>query len=152
MAQSLNFSFTDYADGTRPLYSFAIEAEEDATPVDPMTSAIYGTVFIDNDANGAVNYEEDDAALGATIRLLDASGNLLETTQVVSGGGYQFLNLAAGDYIVEFPTEFNGRPLITPGQGNDADADSDADNHQNPLSSKRLKHPRCPCRLMLLSF
>jgi|GEM_PF-4706645 len=129
----LEFTFTDRADGTGELFSFEIDdqqGEEPETPVDPpvdpMTGTIFGSVFVDKDGDGTVDFAQDDAASGATVHLLDGDGAVLDSTQVTSSGDYQFLNLAAGDYIIEFPTEFEGNTLVAPDQGAE-DADSDVD-------------------------
>jgi len=83
--------------------------------------------FVWQDLNG--NGVQDAGELGisnVTVRLLDASSNLLTTATTDAQGHYAFSNLLAATYLVEFvaPT---GMTFTAQGQGTNNLLDSDAD-------------------------
>jgi protocatechuate 3,4-dioxygenase beta subunit len=62
--------------------------------------SVSGRVFLDLNGNAA--YDAGDTLLaGVTIRLLDGSGNLLQTTTTDANGDYAFTALTPGVYSVE---------------------------------------------------
>ncbi len=97
----------------------------DASLQDPCDASIAGTIFMDNNDN---SFQDggDMTLAGVPVTLLDGDGNVVETTTTDADGNYLFDELAAGDYVVDFPTEFEGKTLVTQDVGNPAD-DSDAD-------------------------
>ncbi|PWK62724.1 Hint domain-containing protein [Roseicyclus mahoneyensis] len=103
--------------------------EVDAGYADPMTSAILGRVF--NDTNGDDTEFTDGGGFepgieGVSVQLLDRSGNVVQSTQTDAFGLYSFQGLAAGDYVVKFPTELGKLGLVAKDVG-DFTGDSDAD-------------------------
>ena len=62
-------------------------------------ASITGVVFIDPNENCVYESGEQPIA-GVSVQLLDASGNVLATTQTDSQGRYRFDNLAPGTYAV----------------------------------------------------
>lgn len=96
----------------------------DAGLVDPGTASISGRIFMDNNDN-----DQDDNEMGVggvTVTLLDSDGNVVATTTTAADGSYTFSDLDAGDYVVDFPTEVDGKVLVNQNVGPDA-TDSDAD-------------------------
>ena len=63
------------------------------------TGSIGDTIWNDLDGDGVLDANEDGIA-GVTVKLLDAAGNVLETTVTDGNGNYSFDNLPAGDYVV----------------------------------------------------
>ncbi|MBF9031911.1 hypothetical protein HKCCE3408_16040 [Rhodobacterales bacterium HKCCE3408] len=61
-------------------------------------ASISGRVFYDADGDGID--EGDVGSFGNSIRLLDASNNLVLITTTDADGGYSFVNLTPGDYRV----------------------------------------------------
>ena len=98
----------------------------DAGVINPL-AGLGDFVFKDLDGNGQQDGGEPGVD-GVVVNLLDGSGapTGLSTT-TADGGLYQFDNLEAGDYIVEFVNDPNMGMLFTqPNEGDDA-TDSDAD-------------------------
>ena len=81
-------------------------------------------VFRDTNGNGLQDTGEPGVP-GATVKLLDASGNVLATTTTDAGGHYQFLGLAPGSYRVGFVAP-DGVGFTAPNVGSDDAIDSDA--------------------------
>ncbi|MBU2958958.1 SdrD B-like domain-containing protein [Paracoccus sp. 1_MG-2023] len=102
----------------------ATTTDVDAGVKDPGTAAIEGRIFVDANDN-AVDDAETGVA-GVTVRLLTATGALVATTVTAADGSYQFEDLDAGDYVVEFPKSINGRVLVDANAGDDDTIDSDA--------------------------
>ncbi|WP_270935706.1 SdrD B-like domain-containing protein [Falsiroseomonas oryzae] len=78
------------------------------------------------DANG--NGQQDDGEAGlanVTVRLLDAFGEVVDTTQTDADGNYAFTNLPPGIYSVEFVTPQGYALTSADAPGSDA-VDSDA--------------------------
>jgi hypothetical protein len=75
--------------------------------------SVGGTVWNDADNNGLIGTAEAGIA-GATVQLLDSTGNVVQTTTTGADGKYTFGNLAAGSYKVRLPaTDFTGSgPLV----------------------------------------
>lgn len=63
-------------------------------------SSISGELFNDPDTDGLVDAGETGRYAGVTVRLLDASSNVVDTTQTDGSGVYTFTGLVAGDYTV----------------------------------------------------
>jgi hypothetical protein len=82
-------------------------------------------VWYDADNDGVQDAGESGAS-GVTVRLLDGSGQLLQTTTTDGAGQYHFFGLAAGNYRVQFVAPF-GYQFSPQGQGGDTALDSDAD-------------------------
>lgn len=64
-----------------------------------LPASVKGTVFYDRNDNGIQDAGENGIA-GATVELLDSSGNFLALTLTDADGEYCFENLAAGTYSV----------------------------------------------------
>ena len=99
--------------------------DNDAGVEDPGTASLAGRVFCDENDNSVDDAEPGVG--GVTVRLLDADGNELATTETAADGSYEFTGLAAGDYKVDFPTVVDGKVLVDSNQGGDDTIDSDAD-------------------------
>lgn len=84
------------------------------------------------DTNGDGIQDAGEPGLsGVTVKLYDASNNLLGTTTTDNNGNYYFNEMPAGDYYVEF-TAPNGYVFAPKDQGGDDEKDSDA----NPNTGK----------------
>ncbi|HDD23815.1 MAG TPA: DUF11 domain-containing protein, partial [Chloroflexi bacterium] len=100
---------------------------EQASVTDHVVVAVLGDrVWLDSNTNGIQDASETGGVSGATVRLYDASSNLITSTQTDAGGSYQITGLGAGTYFLEFlpPTNYYISPQD---QGSDDTADSDAD-------------------------
>jgi uncharacterized repeat protein (TIGR01451 family) len=88
-------------------------------------ASIGDTVWEDLNANGVQDAGEPGID-AVTVNLLDASGNVLDTTTTNASGFYQFTDLTPGDYAVEVvaPAGYSITPLD---QGTDDTVDSDVD-------------------------
>ena len=71
-----------------------------------------------------------------TVRLLDSSNTVVNTTQTVADGTYQFTNVSPGTYRVEFVAPM-GTAFTTQDQGGNDNLDSDAD----PTSGRTATFP-----------
>ncbi|WP_208300297.1 SdrD B-like domain-containing protein [Prosthecobacter fusiformis] len=85
-------------------------------------------VWQDLDRDGVQDAGEPGIA-GVTVTLLDENDVVIGTTITDGTGFYEFLNLAPGDYRVQFPANLNGGNLVLTGldQGGTDGTDSDAD-------------------------
>ncbi|AFZ28073.1 conserved repeat protein [Cylindrospermum stagnale PCC 7417] len=85
-------------------------------------------VWHDINANGIQDAGEVGIA-EAGVNLLNASGNVIATTNTDADGLYSFSNLQPGDYKVQFvqPNGFNGVSPVN--QGGDDSIDADADTN-----------------------
>ncbi|OKH38898.1 hypothetical protein NIES2101_35770 [Calothrix sp. HK-06] len=81
-------------------------------------------VFEDKNANGIQEAGEAGIA-NATVKLLDAVGNVITTTTTNANGLYSFANLRPGDYKVQFvqPDGFNGVSVANVGANDEIDSD-----------------------------
>lgn len=88
---------------------------------------ISGTVF--EDLSGAVGlFDGEDRVLeGATVRLLDATGAVVETAVTDAAGVYAFDALAAGDYTVEVVNPVAGSEFTAQDAGGPEDESRDSD-------------------------
>lgn len=98
------------------------------------TYSIGNYVWSDDDNSGHVNDSETGIG-GVLLELLDASGNVLQTTTSDANGYYLFDDLAAGDYRVRIAaSNFSG---VLEGYGpstgalEESDPDSDGDQNDN---------------------
>ena len=87
-----------------------------------------GTIgdFVWNDLNqNGIQDAGEPGLAGVTVELQDSAGNTLASTSTDADGLYNFANLTAGDYRIEFitPDGFDASPRQ---QGNDSAIDSDA--------------------------
>ena len=82
-------------------------------------------VWQDANANGLQDGLETTGIPNVTVNLLDAFSNLIATTTTNASGNYIFTGLAAGTYIIEFPTSQSGLGLSPSYVGTDRDIDSD---------------------------
>ncbi len=80
-------------------------------------------VWNDQNANGVQDAGEPGLA-GVTVRLLDAAGTQLATTETAADGSYRFENLPTGSYIVA-TTAPEGFTLTVRGSGSVTDSDVD---------------------------
>ncbi len=92
--------------------------------VDPADASLAGRVFFDANQDDVDNSEAGVA--GVVVDLLDADGELVDTTVTAADGSYAFTNLAAGDYIVDFPVEVDGATVVGQNAGTNDAIDSDA--------------------------
>jgi len=84
----------------------------------PCDSYIMGFKFVDRNHNGQWDSNEANARLGGvTIELLDASGNVIQTTTTNANGLYYFLNVPPGTYTVreQVPAGWLQTAPTTPG-------------------------------------
>ncbi|WP_288381919.1 SdrD B-like domain-containing protein, partial [uncultured Massilia sp.] len=95
------------------------------TPVAVKRGSIGDTVWEDNNYNG-IRDSGEAGIKGVTVKLLDASGKVLETTVTDSNGKYLFDNLNAGSYRVEV-VEPSGYYVTKPNVGSNDGIDSDID-------------------------
>ncbi|MFT8246903.1 SdrD B-like domain-containing protein, partial [Roseomonas sp. BN140053] len=94
-----------------------------------------GFVFTDTDGNGIRGVGEAGLA-GATVRLLDAGGNVVGTTATASDGRYSFAGVAPGTYQLQFVAP-DGTVFTARDAGSNDAADSDADptsGRSNPFT------------------
>lgn len=78
-------------------------------------ATISGTVFFDDNRDGSNDAGETTGIGSVRIELYDASGTtLIESTDTLADGSYQFTDLAAGDYVIR---------QIQPGQFTSTSAD-----------------------------
>ncbi|KAB2964537.1 SdrD B-like domain-containing protein [Zoogloea sp.] len=78
-----------------------------------------------SDSNGNGIQDAGEAGIpGATVKLLDASGNVVATTQTDANGNYLFKDLTPGSYAVQFTAPAGCGFTIKDAGGNDA-VDSD---------------------------
>jgi uncharacterized protein (DUF2141 family) len=98
-----------------------VSEDNDAGVEDPGTASLAGKVFMDNNDNN-VEDAGDMAVAGVTVTLSNG-----QTAVTDANGEYEFTGLAAGDYTVTFPTEFEGKTLVDSNVGGDDTIDSDAD-------------------------
>ncbi|WP_456432615.1 SdrD B-like domain-containing protein, partial [Nitratifractor sp.] len=90
----------------------------------PLVGAIGDTVWMDENMNGL--QDEDHPMEGIHVILRDADGKIVDQTDTDANGHYEFDNLDAGDYVVEFP---EGYYYTQPHQGDDPAVDSDVDRN-----------------------
>lgn len=91
----------------------------------PQPGALEGRLFQDLNDDSVDNSEPGVG--GVTVTLYAADGTtVVATTTTAADGSYYFGNLAAGNYIVGFPTSVNGKVLVDANAGADDTVDSDA--------------------------
>jgi hypothetical protein len=105
--------------------SFAIGFSANATCT-TATARIGNLVYKDNNADGFFN-GGDERIEGATVKLLNASGTVLETKTTNSNGNYSFTGLLPGDYKVMFNTPTGCLPSVKTGNASDG-VNNDNDN------------------------
>lgn len=86
-------------------------------------ASIGDRVWSDNNGNGIQDAGEAGVA-GATVKLLDAGGNVVATTQTDANGNYLFKDLVPGAYSVQFTAPAGCAFTLKDAGGNDA-LDSD---------------------------
>ncbi len=86
-------------------------------------AALGDLVFEDRNADGLQDDGEAGIA-GATVKLLDPDGTVLDTTTTDADGFYLFDNLPPGDYQVMFVTPDGFDGVSPAGQGSDPNLDS----------------------------
>ena len=123
---------TVWKNGEAATDKFILGAGETVTDVDGGIEAasfadavIEGRLFADTNGNGID--ENARGVAGVKVDLLDGSGGLLASTTSAENGSYIFDGLLAGDYVVRFPTEADGKTLTSQNAGSDDTLDSDAD-------------------------
>ncbi len=98
-------------------------------------------VFLDNNRDGVQN-AGDSAVAGATVELLNATGNTINPRTVTTGadGKYLFTGLTAGNYVVRFTRPANS--TVVPTESNKAgvadDVDSDAVRSSDSVSNASI--------------
>jgi len=135
-----NDSDADVVTGETSQFELSIDEAErqiDAGLVvsDTGDAEIAGRVFMDSDDDNQDNGEMGVG--GVTVTLLNGDGSATgRTTTTADDGSYEFTGLNAGDYIVDFPTEVDGKVLVDSNVGNDAtDSDADQGNGQTGVIS-----------------
>ncbi len=90
-------------------------------------ATVSGTVF--EDLSGTVGlFDGEDIVLpGATVRLLDDTGTVVDTAVTDATGGYAFDALAEGDYTVEVVNPIAGSEFTAQDAGGPEDEDRDSD-------------------------
>lgn len=88
-------------------------------------SAIGDYVWIDDDKDGIQDQNEEPFA-DISVKLLDPSGNVLDSTLTNENGYYEFVGLDAGTYGIQFTAPLN-YSFTNPGAGGDDALDSDPD-------------------------
>ncbi|MEL7528046.1 MAG: SdrD B-like domain-containing protein, partial [Pseudomonadota bacterium] len=77
------------------------------------TAVIAGRYFCDDDADDLDT--EDPSVPGALVTLLTADGAVVARTKTDADGNYEFTDLAAGDYVVQFATDdAPGKAFVSP--------------------------------------
>ncbi|MCL4394698.1 MAG: carboxypeptidase regulatory-like domain-containing protein, partial [Chloroflexi bacterium] len=97
---------------------------------------VYGSIgdFVWNDLNGnGVQDAGEPGVGGVTVNLLNASGQVIATTTTDSNGKYEFTNLAAGTYAVQFVAP-GGYAFTQYLQGGDTAKNSDANSASSGTS------------------
>ncbi|MCH2081055.1 MAG: PKD domain-containing protein, partial [Saprospiraceae bacterium] len=118
----------------RAIYACGGVGCDDATS-DPVTLTITAVaslgdfVWEDTDADGIQDTGENGID-NVTVNLLDESGNQIATTITAGGGFYNFDNLCAGNYIIEFINPGNGF-IFTEQLNNDSKDPNDSDADEN---------------------
>ncbi|MEO0656047.1 MAG: SdrD B-like domain-containing protein [Pseudomonadota bacterium] len=119
-------SDVDPATGQTATFSLALgenKTDVDAGVVDPGTASIAGRIFCDENDNSVDDAEPGVG--GVTVTLL-SGGLVVGTTVTEADGSYIFENLDAGDYVVDFPTDVDGKILVDANVGGNDTVDSDA--------------------------
>jgi len=94
-------------------------------------AAIGNYVWLDTDKDGVADKDESGVA-DIIVKLLDAAGNLVDTTLTDSDGHFEFLALP-GDYQLEF-VPMEGMEFTLQNQGDDSlDSDVDPENGRTAL-------------------
>jgi serine-aspartate repeat-containing protein C/D/E len=114
------------ASGTSWAYSLApgqTNLTVDAGLVDGKRASLGDRVWIDANDNGVQDSGEASLA-GVTVRLLNASGQVIATQLTDASGNYLFTGLAAGQYAVQVVAP-NGYKFTTANAGTNDASDSD---------------------------
>jgi hypothetical protein len=117
--------------GNTAVFAFSQDGSDVVFDAGYVTSGQSGSSSIGDrvwlDLNGDGVQDPGEAGLdGVIVRLLDSQGNVIATTTTAAGGFYQFNNLSAGTYAVQFVAP-SGYAFSARGQGSDTGLDSDAD-------------------------
>ncbi len=90
-----------------------------------LRSVLGNYVWLDQDRDGIQDAGESGRG-GITVRLLNCSGTVLDTTTTSSSGSYAFAGLPSGNYMLEFVLP-SGYTFTQRDQGGNDGLDSDAD-------------------------
>jgi SdrD B-like domain len=93
--------------------------------VTPLRYAVGNRVWLDQNSDGI--QQPDEPAGSATVSLLTDTGNLVATTTTDAAGSYQFSNLRAGRYRLQFTGLPAHRTFTERAAGADPGLDSDPD-------------------------
>jgi len=116
------------ATGRSETFTLALDEEKsdiDAGLIEPAPGMIGNFVWFDGNGNGLQDTGEAGAA-DVTVRLLDASNNVLRETSTDLDGYYLFDSLEGGTYSIEF-VAVPGFGFTRRDVGDDDEIDSDAD-------------------------
>jgi large repetitive protein len=82
--------------------SISLPSGTDAVDYDfgEIGTVLSGTVYVDDDRDGAIDPSEDARVGGVTIILLDSGGREVARTTTLPDGSYLFVGIPAGDYRV----------------------------------------------------
>jgi hypothetical protein len=92
----------------------------------PEPAGVGNYVWNDMNVNG-IQDDDESGMEGVTVKLYTCSGQLVDTKFTDENGYYEFTNLDAGDYYIQFVSP-SGYVFTLAGQG-DEDEDSDAENN-----------------------
>jgi len=94
-------------------------------------------VWLDMNRNGVID-EDESGIVGVVVRLMDSTGDILETTATDSEGRLDF-EILPGDYQLEFVLP-EGMEFTEPNQGSDDNNDSDVDPETGLIPTISLKN------------
>ena len=124
---------SDADQGTGKTVQFHVGAGQNVCNIDAgvkeePNAVIKGRLFVDSNHDNTeidANHRLEAGYEGATVKLLDAHGNVVATTTTDADGRYQFDGLGKGNYTIQFD-EPEGYGFVKQDQG-DYRFDSDAD-------------------------
>lgn len=107
--KQLVFRYTNLTANGTPSFRLAIAAFQSGT--------VTGTVYNDNNNNGAYNVGTDGTLPNVSVELVNGSGTVVATTVTNASGAYTFSNVALGTYtarVVTTDTDLGARVATAP--------------------------------------
>lgn len=101
--------------------------------VDTGDAELRGRYFCDDNDNDVDDGEP--GIEGVTVTLTTAGGAFVADTLTLADGSYEFLGLDAGDYVVTFDADPDGKTFVADNVGNDDTIDSDGVDNGNGTAS-----------------
>jgi len=119
-----------YVNGKTPIFTL-IEGKDDLTidlGLHPTLTNLGDRVFLDRNANGIQDADENSGVANITVKLYNANNTFVEETKTTSTGYYLFRNLVPANYyiIFEVPSTYKVSPKD---KGSNESADSDANGN-----------------------